>query len=383
MPRPRRDLLEVENLGPIRNVSLELGDLTLLVGAQGTGKSIALQLLKLAHDGPSIAHTARANSLVWSTTAEFLDAYLGTGMGTSWRKGSALRWRGKAVPLPPRNVSDPRKPQVFYVPAQRSITIADGWPRPFSAYRSAPYVVREFGLDLQLELLRSRGEQIFPSPSRLKAGLRRAIDEAVFHKGTLALRQESVQNEMKLVHGKAELSYMTWSAGQREFVPLLLALYRLLPASAKTKHRSIDWVILEEPEMGLHPEAIVATAALVLDLLHRGYRVVISTHHPLMLDVVWLIRELGASAASEPRDLLRAFGLGARQDMVQMAKSVLTKKCRVYDLVHTDEGVVSKDISTLDPSADDEATAGWGGLTGLSERFHEQLLRVMERAARA
>lgn len=74
MPRRRRDLLEVENLGPIRKVSLELGDLTLLVGAQGTGKSIALQLLKLAHDGPSIAHTARANSLVWSTTAEFLDA---------------------------------------------------------------------------------------------------------------------------------------------------------------------------------------------------------------------------------------------------------------------------------------------------------------------
>ncbi len=381
--RRSHDLLEVKNLGPIRNVSLELGDLTLLVGAQGTGKSIALQMLKLAHDSQFIAKTARDNSLTWSNTEEFLNAYLGTGLGASWRKSSTLAWKGKPVSLPPRQYTNPREPKVFYVPAQRAITIADGWPRPFSAYRSAPYVVREFGLNLQRILLATQGDQVFPSPSRFKAELRRVIDEAVFHQGTLALRQESVQNEMKLIHGKAELSYMAWSAGQREFVPLLLALYELLPASAKTKHPDIDWVVLEEPEMGLHPEAIVATAALILDLLHRDYRVVVSTHHPLMLDVVWLIRELGANPHSQPKDLLRAFGLNSRADMVQMAKNVLTKDCRVYDLVHTDKGVISTDISTLDPGADDEATAGWGGLTGISERFHEQLLRVLERTGGA
>lgn len=380
--RRRHDLLEVKNLGPIRDVSLELGDLTLLVGAQGTGKSIALQLLKLAHDSQFIAKTARDNSLTWSTTAEFLNAYLGTGLGSSWRKSSTLAWKGKPIALPPRQYANPREPKVFYVPAQRAITIADGWPRPFSAYRSAPYVVREFGLNLQRILLATRGDQVFPSPSRFKAELRRVIDEAVFHQGRLALRQEAAQNEMKLVHGQAELSYMAWSAGQREFVPLLLALYDLLPASAKTKHPDVEWVVLEEPEMGLHPQAIVATAALILDLLHRDYRVVVSTHHPLMLDVVWLIRELRANEHSQPKDLLRAFGLQSRGDMVQMAKNVLTKTCRVYDLIHTDEGVISKDISTLDPSADDEATAGWGGLTGISERFHEQLMRVLERAAR-
>jgi hypothetical protein len=99
----------------------------------------------------------------------------------------------------------------------------------------------------------------------------------------------------------------------------------------------------------------------------------------LMLDVVWLIRELAATGEAQPKDLLRAFGLSSRGDMSEMARSVLTKDCRVYDLVHTDQGVVSKDISTLDPSADDEETAGWGGLTGISERFHEQLMRVLER----
>jgi energy-coupling factor transporter ATP-binding protein EcfA2 len=383
MPRPRHDLFEVKKLGPIHDISFVLGDLTLLVGAQGTGKSIALQLLKLAHDRLSIARTARDNSLTWSTAQEFLDAYLGTGLGSSWRKSSVLRWKGKVVSLPPRDYSEPPEPKVFYVPAQRAITIADGWPRPFSSYRSAPYVVREFGLHLQRILLASRGQEIFPSPSRLKADLRRAIDEAVFHHATLELRRESVQNEMKLVHGEAELSYMAWSAGQREFVPLLLALYDLLPASARTKHAAIDWVILEEPEMGLHPEAIAAAAALILDLLHRDYRVVVSTHHPLMLDVVWLIRELSATGSAKPKDLLRAFGLEPRGDMTRMASNVLKKDCRVYNLIHTAEGVVSRDISSLDPSAEDDATAGWGGLTGISERFHEQLGRVLDRMGTA
>lgn len=120
MPRHRRrDLLEVRNLGPIRDVSLELGDLTLLVGAQGTGKSIALQLLKLAHDSQFIAKMARDNSLTWSTTEDFLDAYLGTGLGTSWGESSTIAWRGKPIALPPRQYASPREPKVFYVPAQR------------------------------------------------------------------------------------------------------------------------------------------------------------------------------------------------------------------------------------------------------------------------
>jgi predicted ATP-dependent endonuclease of OLD family len=45
--------LRVSNLGPIKDASLEFGDLTVLVGPQATGKSLFLQLLKLLFDvGP-------------------------------------------------------------------------------------------------------------------------------------------------------------------------------------------------------------------------------------------------------------------------------------------------------------------------------------------
>jgi len=44
------DELTVRNLGPIRRADIEIGDLTLLVGPQASGKSIFLRLLKLVLD---------------------------------------------------------------------------------------------------------------------------------------------------------------------------------------------------------------------------------------------------------------------------------------------------------------------------------------------
>lgn len=42
--------LNLRNLGPIREADLTFGDLTVLTGPQASGKSIALQVLKLAID---------------------------------------------------------------------------------------------------------------------------------------------------------------------------------------------------------------------------------------------------------------------------------------------------------------------------------------------
>lgn len=48
------DHLSIQNFAQIRSVDVEFADLTVLVGAQGTGKSLALQWLKTALDQPHI-----------------------------------------------------------------------------------------------------------------------------------------------------------------------------------------------------------------------------------------------------------------------------------------------------------------------------------------
>ena len=69
-------------------------------------------------------------------------------------------------------------------------------------------------------------------------------------------------------------------------------------------------VVIEEPEMGLHPKAIVSFGLLVLALLSRVYQVILSTHSPIILDLVWAIRELReVSTSAATRALSNIFEL--------------------------------------------------------------------------
>jgi hypothetical protein len=210
-------------------------------------------------------------------------------------------------------------------------------------------------------------------PRILKGEYRQMIDAAVFHGGRVELEKEGLRYRLRLLFSDGvELPFMTWTAGQREFTPLLLGLYQVLPPRKVKKSRDIDWVIIEEPEMGLHPQAIVVVMMLVLDLLWRGYRVVISTHSPLILDVVWAIRRLAEHNAHWAL-LGRAFELTKSADVRQVLEYALKCTYRVYflELDPRTRGVNTRDISNLDPDASDRNEADWGGLTGFSSRFGE------------
>jgi hypothetical protein len=125
--------------------------------------------------------------------------------------------------------------------------------------------------------------------------------------------------------------------------------------------------VIEEPEMGLHPQAIVSFGLLVFELLQRGYKVILSTHSPVVLDLVWAVQQLkpvsrrGAMAA-----LKQIFGVKGSAPVQEIFESALTRTYRTYYFDRSDEGVTARDISTLDPGADDENIAGWGGLSGFS-----------------
>lgn len=71
-------------------------------------------------------------------------------------------------------------------------------------------------------------------------------------------------------------------------MPLLLQMSELLPAKARTRHGRYSTIVLEEPEMGLHPRAIGCVMMLVFDALARSYRVVLSTHSTDVLDAATL-----------------------------------------------------------------------------------------------
>ena len=375
--------LSIRNFGQIAEADLEFGDLTVLVGAQGTGKSLALQWLKTAMDGKQIV-TALREAGQRAEPEVLIDLIFGVGMGAAWRTDSEILLDGKRIV--PANISrlGNSKERVFFIPAHRSMLISDGWAAPFQKLTpETPVVARIFSQNLFDRFSARDSGELFPLDRVLKREYRKLIDDAVFHGGLVGVEQD-IQHakRLKLTHGEAKLPFMTWTAGQREFTPLLLGLYHLLPPRKLGKQPDINWVIVEEPEMGLHPQALTVLLLLVMDLLWRGYRVALSTHSAHVLTAVWMLRRLQEHKA---RWQLVCQGFNVKQTPAtkKVAEAALEKSYRVHLLAFDEEGKVrSKDISNLDPASDNENEAGWGGLTGFSSRFGEAVRAAVNESGR-
>ena len=313
---------------------------------------------------------------------EFLDLYFGEGMRSLWKDGKSKVWWNNQEWDAKRKLgrmARSKSESAFLIPAQRVLTLRDGWPRPFSDYSPGdPFSVRWFSekLRLLMEQELGSGDAVFPKIKRLKAEYRKLLEDAIF--GKFRLTVDTFRSQRRLVLSQAKggksLPYMVWSAGQREFVPLLLGLYWLMPPAKVSQQGSVRWVIIEEPEMGMHPRAITTVLLLVLELLDRNYRVCISTHSPQVLELVWVLRVLQNTRA-EPGDLLRLFAARRTPGLIGVAERVLTKTLKVYYFEGESGGV--RDISDLDPSSLDENEATWGGMVEFSRRANETVATAM------
>jgi hypothetical protein len=380
--------ISVRNVGQIKHADVEFGDLTVLVGPQATGKSIFLQLLKLVIDFPAIHAELKRFNIDWENeSASFMDIYFGEGMSGIWKeKKSSVCVDDDEVDLRALCKADGRRNKdehVFFIPAQRVMSLRDGLSRPFTDYRSGdPFALREFSEKLH-QLVQNefgRSPHLFPQENRLKAALRDAVAQHIFGGFDLKTDVEKFQRRIVLSQpnsGKA-LPYLVWSAGQREFVPLLLGFYWLMPPSKVSTRDKLEWVVIEELEMGLHPNAISAVLSLVLELLARGYRVCLSTHSPHVLDVVWALQFLKVHGGTAS-DVLSLFSLKTDPGMRKLAEAALGKTYKVHYFGR--DGHV-KDISQLDPGSDDAVEAGWGGLTEFSGRIGEVVAKVANREER-
>ncbi|QDU69641.1 AAA family ATPase [Engelhardtia mirabilis] len=380
--------LQIENFAHLRSVDIAFGDLTVLVGPQASGKSLTLQWLKAALDGRNIVKALTDAGHPADEPAHLVDLIFGVGMGSGWSADSSVRWENRAVD--PGSLSrrgdKQGKARLLYIPAHRALLINDGWAQPFQKLGpDTPVVARLFSQWL-FELFRPAldGGALFPRERVLKSEYRDRIDAAVFHGGEVSLREDEGRvRRLHLTHGDVQLPFMTWTSGQREFTPLLFGLYSALPPRKQTKDEHLEWVVIEEPEMGLHPEAITVVLLLCLELLSRGYRVVVSTHSPLVLSAVWMLRRLREIGAG-PEFVCDAFDVPARGKTKDVANAALDRgrSLRTFLLKHGPDGVVSKDISSLDPGSEDDDVSGWGGLAGFGSHFGETVRRAVEASRR-
>lgn len=390
MPKSKLPRLTVKQFGPIAEADVAFGDLTVVIGPQATGKSRFLQTLKLLVDRDQIHDMFAHHNMSFGGREEaFLDAYFGRGIASGWSRHSAMTFNGKSATLgglARPSKSKTRHERLFYIPAQRVMSLPGGVSQNFGTFNFGdPYSLRAFSdtvHDLIQNEFAAKGE-LFPTPNRLNAVLRQPISEQLFGHTSLVIDESEFTKRLALlVPGqKQALGFLSWSAGQREFTPMLMGLYWLCTSTQKRKSGSnaretIDWVVIEEPEMGLHPKGIQAVLLLVLELIRRGYRVVVSTHSPVVLEMVWALQEFKKLRTDEA-NVRKLFDLPAVPYAKDLASAALEKDYRVYFF---DRNGQSHDISQLDPTAEHVDESEWGGLVGFASKVNAGIAQAVNEA---
>ncbi len=379
------DNLIIQSFGPIKDADVHFGDLTLLVGPQASGKSIFIQLLKLIIDKKHIRKTLEQYGFIWSKNPnEVLDRYFGEGMHGVWQENTIIEYDKKAITkkylAPIAKDAKDADETLFYIPAQRILSIADGRPKYFTEIdESTPYILRHFSETLRQSWqngLSKQGE-IFPRSQSLKNELKNAFNESIFHDGKIVMNDKAGQKKLSMKVGDMNLPFMTWSAGQKEFMPLLLSFYWLCPPSKISQKDKIQYVVIEEPEMGLHPQAIKSILLQVMDLMERGYKVIISTHSPVLLEFAWAVKYLKENKA-DYKDMAELFDMKISAPVTKIFDSILQEKSiRTYYFNRINKEVFVKDISTLDAGDEDVAIAEWGGLSSFSAKASDIIAKIV------
>lgn len=370
--------LKISQFGPIGNVEVETGDMTILIGPQATGKSLFLQFLNLILDYPAIKKTLKSHGATFQNVEELLEHYLGRDMAKNWNDESSISEDGKDFDLMKLVRSKPRTAEqnTFYIPAQRVLVMEEGWPRAFQYLKAYPYVVKDFSERLRtiMEAGLGKGKAMFPQEGRLKKIIKDKIQNAIFNNANVKL--ETYLQKRLVLEAKGnrqmQLPIPFWSAGQREFMPLLLGLYYLTPSSRVKRKGKIETVIIEELETGLHPAAINAVMLAVMELLSRDYKVVLSTHSLHVVEMIWAVEEIAKSKTSQNNKLnafKKLFNVESlRPDVNKMIENCLNKVYKAYYFKPGGKNglTASRDITGLDPSEEDPVISGWGGLSEFS-----------------
>ncbi|HDR27675.1 AAA family ATPase [Rhodovulum sp.] len=383
----KRTKIRLENVGPISDAKLDLGDLTVLVGPQASGKSVFLQTLKLAADRNHVLAFFEQQNVVFNgDPAAVLNGFYGRGMAGMLDNNPSVTWEGQRYDLSAlTKFKKPKSSQtesLFYIPAQRVVSLPSGASQAFSSFNFGdPFVLRYFAHRVHILLQNEFGStaQLFPAKGRLNENLKAPIAEHFFGGAQLKIEPKDFTKTLTLeIEGFSEgLPFLAWSAGQREFVPLLLGLYWLCPAGKVSRRDSIKWVVVEEPEMGLHPRAVSTFLLMVLELMRRGYKVLISTHSTVVLDLIWALRQIQEDEGTEA-DVRELFGLNSNPTTKQIADSALAKDYSVYFF---ERGEPAQDISSLDPGSEDEAVSNWGDLNGFAGRSADVVAKFVSRAS--
>ena len=332
-------VLEIHNFGPITDAVLEPGALTVCVGPQATGKSIAAQLLYFFRNLERLILDEIGPLGLESPEAVFEQA-LASLMGNHWKtyfsdqtrltyisdqpvlpdydeqtQSEQTRWEITLSQSGLPQLSDSLRATInwisgeagdkdleqyeigqdIYIPAGRVLYtyIAPGQAlissRIMRHILEWPAYVRHFYASLgeglkswvgtETGIVLSSGQRSRQKQEIMKQFLSRQ-SSTLLQRGELLIHQGKKQAftvQLQVPGASSPLRLETISSGQMETWPFLV-----LASTLAVEHDSLFFVF-EEPEVHLHPQAQVTIAETIAYLTNHGHHFFITTHSPYIL----------------------------------------------------------------------------------------------------
>lgn len=380
-----KEHVAIRNFGPIQQAEIDVGSLTIFVGPQATGKSLAAQVLYFLRGmedllSPDISGQAR---LPLEDILSALDWWFGASHNIYVEPTTKLIWKAIGNDSPEElrwdeggaHLNDTlhnriqkwqkqpyaSKAQV-YIPAGRTLY---SFLPPSSAIRILSRTQQQWpGHILTFyETLGTAIESLWREQQQQDRGLFTMwYDETKFMrqrinsitKGQLRYGPQTISLEV----GQRLLNPTTFSAGQMEIWPFwtIVEAY-LIPGIFAFKH-----LYFEEPEAHLHPGAQRSVMEIVAYLVRQGVQVLLTTHSPYILYAVnnFLMAQKVLDAGQElPPDVPTETTLRSEQ----VAAYRFAPGGNVHDIMDVETGLI--DGAELDQVADDLGAT----FTDLQERL--------------
>jgi hypothetical protein len=376
-----KEHLTIRNFGPIREADIQPRDLTIFVGPQASGKSLAAQALcflrgiedPLSSVMPSTAmslESVRRAFKWWFGNDD--TAYAGPGTLLRWTNVETvsetvqeIRWEEQGARLSEalekrvQEAGPGREPRWWkresyypqvYIPTGRplysffppSVTVRilssspafEHWPGYIlTFYQVLGTAIQQLGQIQGQDDLSSKRDELAFVQSRI---------ESIF-KGKIRYNAETVALE---THQKT-LYPTTIAAGQVEIWPF----WAIVEANLRLGQRfDFDQVYYEEPEAHLHPGAQRDVMETVAFLVRRGLRFLITTHSPYILYAVnnfLMAQQVLAAGRTLPAGVPPETAL--RPDQVAAYRFAVDGT--VHDIMDAETGLIDED--ELDQVADD------------------------------
>jgi predicted ATPase len=295
----------------VKEQSIEIAPLTILAGANSSGKSSMIQpllLLKQTLEAPFDPGPLLINGpiLKFTSTDQFLSKRSGKRtLRISIKAGDEARWtlplvRQRGQPL----VITVPKPSFQFV-ERRKARSRPGYT--ILSYELGPHaVVGEIEKMIHVRGLRGNPERTYPitavgerfpgifehyvasivehwqvkSAEETLGGLNNNLDHLDLNSGVVAVRINDAQLELRVKRTKGAQDLVNIADvgfGVSQAIPILVAL---------RVAESGQLVYVEEPEQHLHPRAQTRIADVLADAAKRGVKVVVETHSSLLLRAV-------------------------------------------------------------------------------------------------